>query len=200
MNSHFSGVKDLLTLLGVTDLPSGVTRLKTRPEAYHIDQTANLNKQTSRIFSHSQGFPRDFSLIATVRPKTDNQGFLFTVVDLLGFVKLALQVGTYPVFEYADDQGKPGEESPRFAVELSDDRWHQLAYSVRGRTVTMYLDCMHVIQKVLDRNPRSRLGSNTVASIGKTFVEQKQYTRFQVRVLGLTKGMTNQKLRIDLLY
>ena len=181
-----AGAKDLLSAMGVTSLPDGVTRLRGREDAYHIHQTANLNVPTSRVFSSMHGFPRDFSVIATVRPKKDNQGYLLAVTDLLGFVKLAVQVGTYPVLEYADEKGKPGEDSPHFAVELSDDKWHQFAYSIKGQTATLYLDCNHVIQKDLDRNSKSRIPSSTVISLGKTFAQRKQHPTFQVCMQDIT--------------
>ena len=53
----------------------------------------------------------------------------------MGFVKLGIQVGTYPALEYSDDAGRPGKDSPRFAVNLSDGKWHQFGYRFVSATM-----------------------------------------------------------------
>ena len=81
--SMYLGSKDLLTLMGVTSLPPGVRRSRDRQSAYVIDHTSSINAPVSKVV---RVFPAEFALLMTVRQRTTDSGFLFTVNDMLGYV------------------------------------------------------------------------------------------------------------------
>ena len=70
----------------------------------------------------ADGLPEDFSIIATVRPKIDNRGFLFTIYSgLTSRESLGLESGRDPMFIYEDQDGRPGKAlSPRFPINTAD--------------------------------------------------------------------------------
>lgn len=68
------------------------------------------------------GFPKDFSIVTTVRPKNNTKGYLFsmysgtTTREVLG-----LGFGEQTTFLYEDQAGLPGKDkSPVFDVNLAD--------------------------------------------------------------------------------
>jgi collagen type V/XI/XXIV/XXVII alpha len=74
------------------------------------------------LIDFSDGFPEDFSIVATVRPKNNTRGYLFsmysgtTTREVLGF-----GFGEKTTFLYEDHRGKPGpEKSPDFDINLVD--------------------------------------------------------------------------------
>lgn len=67
-----------------------------------------LNDLTSRLLpSTDSRFPKDFSVMTTVRAKKGSQFFLLSVYHELGVQQLGLEVGRSPVFLYEDQHGQP---------------------------------------------------------------------------------------------
>ncbi len=87
--------KDLLT-------PVIKTR-KHRNPAILLDHKLHINTATSRVFPRV--FPRDFSILVTARARENSDGYVFTISDLMGFVKLGVRVGSEAGFEYCDTAG-----------------------------------------------------------------------------------------------
>ena len=68
------------------------------------------------------GFPEDFSIVTTVRPKKNTRGFLFTVYSGLTSQEIfGLGFGEDTLFLYEDQNQLPGKEhSPRFDINFAD--------------------------------------------------------------------------------
>lgn len=176
-----SGAKDLLKAFKLASLPDGVSQSKDCNTAYVIDYTSSIHTPTSKIVPRF--FPAEFSVIITAKPQTDNDGYLLTISDLLGFVKLGIQVGRNPKFVYTDEMSSSSAHGyVRFPVNLSDGKWHQFAYSVTPYNVTLILDCDDVITRHFQPMRSFKIGSNTVTSLGKSFIESSRYSRFEVHV------------------
>ena len=120
-------------------------------------------------------------MLVTARPEVNNQGYILAVSDRQGGVKLGIKAGTNPRFEYSDQNGVPGaSSSPRFVMNLSDGKRHQFAFSVRGQSVTLYLDCVFEVTRPLARSSMSIIGLKTVLSIASKYRERDEDNQFQV--------------------
>ena len=114
-------------------------------------------------------------------------------------VKLAIQVGSNPTFQYSDDSAVSGSlleipvsdtsgASVRFPVELSDGDWHYIGYSIDGSTIRMYKDCDLILTKKLRKNKRPKTDPNSVITLGKSLKQSNElYPHYEVRVLHFLK-------------
>lgn len=85
-----------------------------------------LNDLTSSFLSPIDSrFPKDFSVMVTVRAKKGSQFFLLSVYHELGVQQLGLEVGRSPAFLYEDQHGRPTPDMhPIFnTVNLADGKW-----------------------------------------------------------------------------
>ena len=177
-----AGVVDLLTLLKNVDSIDGVDRSQQRSSAFILDGTANINVPTTRFF-HENYFPSEFSILVTAKPSPDNAGYILTLSDIMGFVKIGVQVGLDPNFEYGNlSRSNKGHRSLKFRTDLSDGSWHQFSYSVTRSEVSLYVDCSHIDTAELNPSLDYDIGTNSVISIGKSFFESRKYPRYEVSV------------------
>ena len=71
----------------------------------------------------TDGFPEDFSILATIRARRRTRGFLFTMYSgMTSGEVLGLELPRGPFFLYEDHKGLPGNPgSPRFDANADDD-------------------------------------------------------------------------------
>uniref|UniRef100_A0A8C7U6T5 Thrombospondin-like N-terminal domain-containing protein n=1 Tax=Oncorhynchus mykiss TaxID=8022 RepID=A0A8C7U6T5_ONCMY len=177
---------DVLQVLELSDHMAGVsmeaglcTSRKDMEEtdmAYRIDKKIQLSAPTKQLFPDSL-FPVDFSLMTTVRAKKDTQFFLLSVYDEQGVQQLGLEVGRSPVFLYEDHQGQPSPELyPIFKkINLADGKWHRIAYSVEGKSVTLYLDCEKVQTLELLRGDNPLVSTEGVIVFGTRLLDEEVF-------------------------
>ncbi|GCC43458.1 hypothetical protein chiPu_0027358, partial [Chiloscyllium punctatum] len=69
-------------------------------------------------------FPRDFSILVTLKPKRNTQAFLLSIYNEQGVQQLGMEVGRSPVFVYEDQNGRPApEDYPIFTkTNLADNK------------------------------------------------------------------------------
>ncbi|CAB1449681.1 unnamed protein product [Pleuronectes platessa] len=141
--------------------------------AYKIDKKIQLSAPTKQLFPDSQ-FPEAFSLMATVRATKGSQFFLLSVYDDQGVQQLGLEVGRSPVFLYEDQRGQPPPEMyPIFKkINLADGKWHRIAYSVQGKSVTLYLDCQKVETLDLLRGDNAVVSTEGVTVFGTRLLDE----------------------------
>lgn len=106
-------------------------------------------------------------------------GYLLTLSDIMGNQKLAVKYGDVTVFQYSDQNDLPGEKSPSFNIPLADGKWHQVAFSVDRKHLTVYFDCDNVQEYQLSRSKHSRLGNNLMFALGPYFA--RHGNPFEVR-------------------
>ena len=172
--------------------------MEGRPAAFNLDPSAELHAPLSNVFRRR--LPKQFSILTAIRPKTNNAGFLLTISDIKGAVKLAIQVGSNPTFQYSKGSeafmsssdlpaSPPGVSvsnyetsgrTVRFPVELSDGDWHYIGYSIDGSTITMYKDCDLTITKLLRKAKRPKTGPNSVITLGKSLKHNELYPQYEV--------------------
>ncbi|XP_060077304.1 protein kinase C-binding protein NELL2-like isoform X1 [Ylistrum balloti] len=161
------GTRNVMEIFNIQSLPVGISRDVMRPSSFNITQRANLYSPLSSIFR--TGFPIDFSIILTARLPVDSEGYLFTLSDIMGKQRLSIKFGDVTKFEYYDQNDLPGFKSPSFDVSLTNGEWHQVAFSIKGHSIKMYVDCIHVLSKTLSRSEHPSVGVNLMASIGPYF-------------------------------
>lgn len=140
--------------------------------AYKIKKI-QLSAPTKQLFPVSK-FPENFSLMATIRAKKGSQAFLLSMYDDQGVQQIGLEVGRSPVFLYEDQHGQPTPELyPIFRrINLADGKWHRIAYSVQGKTVTLYLDCQKVETLDLLRGENAVVSTEGVTVVGTRLLDE----------------------------
>ncbi|XP_072319770.1 collagen alpha-1(V) chain-like [Eucyclogobius newberryi] len=141
--------------------------------SFKIDKKIQLSAPTMQLFPDST-FPVDFSLMTTVRPVKGSQVFLFSLYDPQGTQQLGLELARSPVFLYEDHEGRPTPDMyPTFRrVSLTDGKWHRVAYSVEGASVTLYLDCVKVDTLDLLRGPDPHVSTEGVSVFGTRLLDE----------------------------
>ncbi|XP_013395584.1 protein kinase C-binding protein NELL2 [Lingula anatina] len=147
-----------------------------RPNAFILDATSSVHVPTIHVIP--RGLPPDFSVVVTARAEPGNHGYLLSITELTGTVRLGIRLGETPIFEYTDHRGQPGDKSPKFPTNLVDGQWHQFAFSVRGETVSLYVDCALEFSRAFSRDQWSSIPINTVTSIGGVFGQLDPKTKF----------------------
>ncbi|KAL5010137.1 hypothetical protein ScPMuIL_012442 [Solemya velum] len=160
------GIRDLLDIFGVVKLPRGVSWSRDRKSAYYVTQSAQLFAPVSSIFKTD--FPTDFSIIMVVKfPR--KTGYLLTLSDIMGKQKLAVKYGDRMKFEYYNGNDIPEIEIPEFDIDVMDDDWHFLAFSVQSDRIELYFDCESPITKPLKGFTTTTFGRNLVLALGPFF-------------------------------
>uniref|UniRef100_A0A4W4H2W7 Fibrillar collagen NC1 domain-containing protein n=1 Tax=Electrophorus electricus TaxID=8005 RepID=A0A4W4H2W7_ELEEL len=144
--------------------------------AFRIDKKIQLSAPTRQLFPDS-AFPEDFSLTATVRARKNAHVFLLSVYDEQGVQQLGLELGKSPVFLYEDQWGQPTpDQYPTFKkINLADGKWHRIAYSVRGKSVTLYLDCRWVQTLELQRGDGAVVSTDGVTVFGTRLLDEEVF-------------------------
>ncbi|KAJ8391664.1 hypothetical protein AAFF_G00086140 [Aldrovandia affinis] len=144
--------------------------------AYRVSKEAQLSVPTKQLYPDS-GFPEDFSILATVKPKKGSQPFLLSIYNGQGVQQLGVELGRSPIFLYEDHTGKPGpEDYPLFrGINLADGKWHRVAISVHKQTVTLILDCKNVVSKNLGRGPHPIIDTKGIVVFGTRILDEEVF-------------------------
>ena len=119
---------------------------------------------TAQLFP--DGFPSDFSILATFRAESQSKEMLFTIYNLEGKEVMSLKIGRrvklyyqvklvnfilhhvlfHEFLKYIFLTIYQGIETSKrqiikFGARLADDEWHRLGISVKGNSITAIVDC-----------------------------------------------------------
>ncbi|KAK9392536.1 collagen alpha-1V chain-like [Crotalus adamanteus] len=144
--------------------------------AYHVTKDAQLSAPTKQLFPVSP-FPEDFSILTTVKAKKGGQSFLISIYNEQGIQQVGVELGRSPVFLYEDHMEKPGPENyPLFrGINLSDGKWHRVAFSVHKKNVTLILDCKKKVTKFLDRSDHPIIDVNGIIVFGTRILDEEVF-------------------------
>uniref|UniRef100_A0A8C3TV14 Thrombospondin-like N-terminal domain-containing protein n=1 Tax=Catharus ustulatus TaxID=91951 RepID=A0A8C3TV14_CATUS len=177
---------DVLKALEFHNSPEGVTRTagfctnrrnsKGSDVAYRVSKTAQLSAPTKQLYPGG-GFPEDFSILMTVKPKKGIQSFLLSIYNEQGIQQVGVEVGRSPVFLFEDQNGKPApEDYPLFrTVNIADGKWHRVAISVEKKSVTMIVDCNKKTTKPLDRSDKTVVDTNGITVFGTRILDEEVF-------------------------
>ncbi|RVE75950.1 hypothetical protein OJAV_G00004040 [Oryzias javanicus] len=174
---------DILKILELSEDMEGVsleaglctsrTGRKETDLSFKIDRKIQVSVPTKQLFPDTP-FPANFSLMTTVKAVKGSQVFLFSMYDTQGTQQLGLEVARSPVFLYEDHEGQPTPEFyPTFRkVNLADGKWHRVAYSVNGQSVTLYVDCEKVDTLDLLRGFDPHISTDGVTVFGTRLLDE----------------------------
>jgi len=105
--------------------------------AYQIKRKAQISVPTDTVFG-PDGFPLEFSILATVRVKEKKRAgspmSLFSLMDETGLTQFAVEVDDNPRLIYRDGMNNEfsgtAADDPQWQVTLDDGKWHKVAWSV----------------------------------------------------------------------
>lgn len=120
---------DLITELGIPDLPLIVNRTqgmcseKNSTPAYRINEKTILTAVSSDVFP--RGFPKDFSILTVIRSTRTVRNILplFSMYSQSSERVLSLMVGSDIQFYYQDTDGTPIQNTVvSFGIGIADER------------------------------------------------------------------------------
>ncbi|XP_040065128.1 collagen alpha-1(V) chain [Ixodes scapularis] len=142
--------------------------------AYRISQQAMLTVATEQAFP--AGFPRDFSILATLRVEQNTEGFLLSVHDPEGLEHLSLHLGQNVTVGLRSDIGNDSVLSVAvFTDSVNDGKWHRLSLSVKGNSVTLVKDCAVRGTEAIDRSDEALIDHSGIILIGQKFYDDEVY-------------------------
>uniref|UniRef100_A0A3P9HP02 Laminin G domain-containing protein n=1 Tax=Oryzias latipes TaxID=8090 RepID=A0A3P9HP02_ORYLA len=174
---------DILKILELSEDMEGVsleaglctsrTGRKETDLSFKINKKIQVSVPTKQLFPDTP-FPANFSLMTTVKAVKGSQVFLFSMYDTQGTQQLGLEVARSPVFLYEDHKGQPTPEFyPTFRkVNLADGKWHRVAYSVEGQSVSLFVDCEKVDTLDLLRGFDPHISTDGVTVFGTRLLDE----------------------------
>ncbi|XP_032875067.1 collagen alpha-1(XVIII) chain-like isoform X1 [Amblyraja radiata] len=152
---------DLTGLIGVPLPPSVafITGFEGFP-AYSFGPDANIGRLTKTMIP--QSFYRDFAILVTIKPASDDGGVLFAITNsyqniiYLGVKLTAVLNGNQQiVLFYTESGSQTSQEVASFKVSSMTNKWTRFALSIQGDFVTLYVDCDEYEQSRLSRSARA---------------------------------------------
>ncbi|XP_067837000.1 collagen alpha-1(XV) chain-like isoform X2 [Heptranchias perlo] len=152
---------DLTGLIGVPLPPSVafITGYEGFP-AYSFGQGANIGRLTKTMIP--QSFYRDFAILVTIKPASDDGGVLFAITNsyqniiYLGVKLTAVWNDSQRiVLFYTESGSQTSHEVASFEVSSMTNKWTRFALSIQDEVVTLYLDCDEYQQSHFTRSPRA---------------------------------------------
>ncbi|KAL7975970.1 hypothetical protein Chor_011738, partial [Crotalus horridus] len=112
--------------------------------------------------------------MALLKAELGHPAILFSIYDRHGVQQLGVELGRSLRFLYRDQGGRPDpEELPVFrGANLTDGRWHRLAFSVKKQQVTLFLDCEKRASLPLPRGNRPVLDTKGVTIFGARILDE----------------------------
>ncbi|XP_023216547.1 collagen alpha-1(V) chain-like [Centruroides sculpturatus] len=141
--------------------------------AYSIAESSVLTFTTQQAFS--SGFPRDFSILTTIRPEQGVEGDLFTFYSGVSQEQMALRIGENVTFSCRNKVDKPTLAEVTFEAEVNDGKWHRLGLSVKGDSVTMICDCQQPQNAMLQRDEEVYIDATGYVLIGQKLFGKENY-------------------------
>lgn len=165
---HLSESIDLVERLNLGAIPPGIERsvgiCESRPgsgpdTAYKISSRAVASIPTAQVFP--DGFPSDFSILATFRADQNTKSMLFTIYSSEGEEVLSLKIARRLRFQY---QGTFDNNKKRVKIgpNLADGKWHRLGISVKGNSITTLVDCKQQTNRPIQRDSKDTISTSGI--------------------------------------
>ena len=164
-----------------------------------MKRKAQISVPAHTVFA-DRPFPKDFSIIATVRVKKRDRShkpvYLLSLLHKQLGVQLGIEVDQNPKFVYKDDRNNARTASdsdhPVFdGVNLADGKWHRIAWSVSTdydgtSVVEMYKDCAFVGARMLKRNAvEGEISSDGIIMFGQNGINSGEKFEGDIQQLDL---------------
>lgn len=158
-----TGHLDLTELIGVPLPPSVsyITGYEGFRPAYNFGPGANIGRLTKTFMPDP--FFRDFAIIVTIRPSSNQGGVLFAITDAqqkvvqLGLALTAVEDETQRIQLYYTEGGQGSSHSQQvvsFKVPDMTKKWTIFTLSVQDQEVCLYMDCDDFQAETFHRSSR----------------------------------------------
>lgn len=181
--------------MGIPDLPNGVNETNGmcpgqrnsyqvhKAPAYSINKGAMITVAASQVFN--EGFPADFSLVTVLR---STQRFarvpVFSIYNSDSEEVFSFFVGSEIAIVYQDAEGSLIEDNLiSFEADTNDMTWHRIAFSFKGDSVTLIMDCSKQITKKLQRSTTPRISNDGLIFMGVQLDEEDEYFVGEIQTL-----------------
>ncbi|XP_069776729.1 collagen alpha-1(XV) chain-like isoform X2 [Narcine bancroftii] len=152
---------DLTGLIGVPLPPSvGFITGYDGSAAYDFGPDANIGRLTKSMIP--QSFYRDFAILVTIMPTSDNGGVLFAITNsyqniiYLGVRLTAVLNGNQQIVLFYTESGShTSQEVASFQVSAMTNKWIRFALSIQGEFAILYLDCEEYQRSHFTRSPQA---------------------------------------------
>lgn len=188
-----TGTADLIESLNLKTLPRGVEAsdglcqnregmadaVSTSDVAYTISDRSVASIPTAQLFP--DGFPSDFSILATFRAESQSKEMLFTIYNLEGKEVMSLKIGRRVKLYYQGIETSK-RQIIKFGARLADDEWHRLGISVKGNSITAIVDCKKQQNREIAREPGDTIASDGVILMAQE-IEDNTFFKGQIQQL-----------------
>ena len=131
----------------------------TSDVAYTISDRSVASIPTAQLFP--DGFPSDFSILATFRTESQSKEMLFTIYNLEGKEVMALKIGRRVKLYYQGIETSK-RQIIKFGARLADAQWHRLGISVKGNSITAIVDCKKQQNREIAREPGDTIANDGI--------------------------------------
>ena len=139
---------------------------RARDVAYDLSSAVTPLNATTADSLFLSGIPDEFAILVTVRVEPGNTAELFSIMD--GDQKLSFRLNPEVEIEFRQRDEAPARVG--YNVNITDGRWHRVAFALKKKHVSLALDCekpkAHV-RKPKNFNPN--LGPTSVIFLGPHF-------------------------------
>lgn len=189
------GVYDMIHDMNIEELPNGVNvtdgmctgqrnayQVHKAP-AYSINKGAMITVATSQVFN--DGFPGDFSLVTVLKSAQQfGRVPVFSIYNSDSEEVFSFFVGSEIAIVYQDSNGPLVEDNLiPFEADTNDLRWHRIAFSFKGDSVTLIFDCTRQITKQLQRSKKPKIATDGLIFMGVQLDEEDEYFVGSVQTL-----------------
>lgn len=151
----------------------------TTDVAYTIRDRNVASIPTAQLFP--QGFPTDFSILATFRAPRQTKEMLFTIYNLDGKEVMSLKVGRRLKIYYQGIKTN-NRQVIKFGARLADDQWHRLGISVKGNSITAIIDCKKQQNREIAREPGDTIANDGIVLLAQE-IEDNTFFKGQIQQL-----------------
>lgn len=154
--------------------------------AYAINKGAMITVAASQVFN--DGIPNDFSLVTVLK---SSQQFgrvpVFSIYNSDSEEIFSFFVGSEIAIVYQDVNGPLVEDNLiAFEADTNDLKWHRIAFSFKGDSVTLIYDCTRQITKKLTRSAKPKISTDGLIFMGVQLDEEDEYFIGSIQTLLLT--------------
>lgn len=151
--------------------------------AYSINKGAMITVATSQVFN--DGFPSDFSLVTVLKSAQQfGRVPVFSIYNSDSEEVFSFFVGSEIAIVYQDSNGPLIEDNLiPFEADTNDLKWHRIAFSFKGDSVTLIFDCNKQITKKLQRSVNPKIATDGLIFMGVQLDEEDEYFTGTVQTL-----------------
>lgn len=171
-------ISNILSILNPDNLPKGVYRMLSRPGSFYFTHSLRTTI-TAPVTYFTDDFPDQFSLLFTIKPKENQNGFVFIIKDMFDAVLFGVEVRGRRLKVLYNSH-----TSHVFDIDILHSEWNYVAVSVGESHITVFDNCKEMAKTSI--NHLTMIHSNTVVCLVRAFTHNKHFQPFLVCISSST--------------